>query len=156
MEEGESIDETVSSSADTRARLLRERVAIEPRWLEVSGRSMEPTIVAPARLLVSHADAPRLGEIWVFVDDDDRILAHRFLRRVGELHRFEGDGEAWPDPLVGAGRLVGRATIVADVDGERPVRRRRALALWMSIRHAVERRRVTIWRLIASRFDVER
>jgi Peptidase S24-like len=140
--EGEPRAGDGAGSADALARLVRARVEVEARWIDVSGSSMEPTIVAPASLLVVDGTTPRLGEVWLFVDDDERLLAHRFLRRAGARLRFQGDAERWPDRPVSADRLVGRVERVVDPRGERGLARRRAVALWRNVRFGVWRRTV--------------
>ena len=73
-----------------------------------------------SRVLVVPGERMRRGQVWAFVEDDGRVLVHRFRRRAGDLHWFQGDANEHPDPPVGRGRLIGR---VRRVDGPGPVRR---------------------------------
>lgn len=127
--------------SDATARLLRARLGADGAWIDVDGTSMLPTIRPPARVRVEAASGPRPGEVWAFTDDAGEILAHRFVRHVGEMLRFKGDGNARPDPLVPPSRVVGRVVEAVDRRGARRVRRSRWRAWREAARYGWRRRR---------------
>jgi phage repressor protein C with HTH and peptisase S24 domain len=103
-----------------RASLLRRRIDLEPTWLAVRGSSMGRTIDSGDRVLVRAAAQPRRGEIWAHVDDDGRLVVHRFRSRLDGRFWFTGDANGDDDRPVPAEQLVGR---VEAVQGERGRRR---------------------------------
>ena len=109
-------EEAVSDAARmARARLLRGWIATHPRWVDVDGSSMRPTIQPPARVLLGTARGPRLGEIWAVVGASGELVVHRYLGRRHDGRRwFWGDGLSRPDSPIAEELLVGRVIAVDD------------------------------------------
>ena len=106
----------INGAASTTATVLRRRAAARELWLPVSGVSMGSRFRPGAHVLVRASNGrPRIGEIWAFVDADDRLVVHRCVwnRSPGAL-RFRGDAVCSLDPPVALGDLVGRVTEVDD------------------------------------------
>jgi hypothetical protein len=93
------------------ADLLRRRATHRPLDLSLAGRSMGRRWERAERVLVAPEARPSRGEVWMFVDANGRIVAHR-CRRAGEPARFRGDGNTVDDLPVPACRLVGRVTAI--------------------------------------------
>lgn len=100
------------------AALLRRATPPEGLWLDVHGRSMEPTIHGGSRVLVKPGRAPARGEVWAFCDDAAQVLVHRCLHRRGDLVLFRGDARCRPDRPVPASHVIGAVTAV-EWQGER-------------------------------------
>lgn len=82
-----------------------------------------------SRLLVLATSAlPRCGEVWAFVDDAGRVVAHRcvWTRRPTSIH-FRGDAKLRLDERVTVANLVGRVTVVDDGQRQWEPRRRHAV-----------------------------
>ena len=75
---------------------------------------MGRAIPSGSRVLVATSPPPRRGEVWAFVDDDGRLLVHRFRRSREGICWFEGDANPTADPGVHPVRLVGRVKTVDD------------------------------------------
>jgi hypothetical protein len=109
---------------------------------------MWPTIRPPARVLVTTADRPHLGEIWAFVGADGQIVVHRCLGRRGGGYAFKGDGLPARDPIVPPSTLVGRVVAIDDERGHRRLRRRDVLVSQVRLllsRGAAALRRLARW-----------
>lgn len=99
------------------AAVLR-RAASKGWTVAASGPSMLPRIPPGSILHVTGDRArPRMGEVWVFVNRKEAIVAHRFVRRTrdGDL-QFFGDATGRPDEPVPSDRLVGRVHAV-EIEG---------------------------------------
>ena len=106
------------------------------RWMEATGRSMDPLIPAGSLLLIEFGAKPeRIGEIVLFRRPSGAV-AHRLVARlrVGDEVRLvaKGDGEALADPAFAPGAVLG---VVRDVrlpdgrPGRAAIARRRGTAL---------------------------
>lgn len=74
------------------------------------GRSMGRRYSAGTSLYVVERNRqPRVGEVWVFVDADAQVIAHRCWGRVRRADgwRFRGDARLRWDPAVRGEQLVG-------------------------------------------------
>lgn len=96
----------------TKAALLRDRLAVAPLWLDVSGRSMARSIPSGARVRVVAAERPGRGEVWAFCLPGGAVVVHRARGTGPRGHRFQGDGCIRPDPPIDASLLVGRVVEV--------------------------------------------
>lgn len=115
----------MDDEASATARVLRSRVAQGGLWIDVTGGSMRPTLVPPARVAVEAAARPRPGEVWAFVGVGGAVLVHRYLRRQrdGALV-FRGDAVGYEDDPVDRTQLVGRVRQVEREGVQGAVRRR--------------------------------
>jgi hypothetical protein len=106
----------VTDAALATAALLRHRASAGGFWVEASGGSMGRRYPPGTRLLVqSAARRPRPGQVWVFVDNDDRVVAHRYIcPRNSDTLWFRGDASVRFDAPVDRARLVGPAVLVDD------------------------------------------
>lgn len=105
--------------------LLREGLDREGRFRwRLFGTSMWPTLPPGCEVEIAPLPpgGPRVGDVVVFLDRNT-LIAHRLVRRQGDLWVAQGDGRLGPDPLLRADQLVGRVT-AAWQDG-RPVWPRR-------------------------------
>ena len=91
--------------------------------IAVSGDSMEPTLHNGDRVVVDVDATPRVGEVAVFVGDDDHLVVHRLVARRGDRRHFLGDNRRALDPVVDRTYVVGVATAIATDDGPRPLAR---------------------------------
>ena len=98
------------------ASVLRRRAEAGDLWLPTSGASMGSRYPLGSRLLVRPSrEAPRLGEIWAFVDAEDRVVVHRCVwNRSDHAFRFRGDAVCSLDPPVATSHLIGRVIEVDD------------------------------------------
>lgn len=98
----------MSGDADAVARLLRGRLENGTVDLPVAGSSMRGVIATGSVVSVVAAARPRRGEIWAFVDDDERIVVHRIREIDGDLVTGRGTGNRVDDDPVHRQRLIGR------------------------------------------------
>jgi hypothetical protein len=98
--------------ASTKARLLRQAVAIAPLWMVARGGSMGRTIPTDASVLVAQAATPRRGQGWAYCDRSGGIVVHRDRRHTDAGHVLQGDTRAHPDAPVPDEQLIGRVTAV--------------------------------------------
>ena len=102
---------------------------------------MGRSVPAGARVLLESKPRPRPGQVWVFVNDDGELIAHRCIAQRDKLYLFQGDAAADPDPPIAATRLVAAVRAIDRDQG--PVRqlRRPAAAshVWWWLRR-LERR----------------
>lgn len=96
----------------TKARLLRARLAHEPVWLVVSGRSMGRSIPDGCRVRVVTAASPRRGEVWAVCAPDGAMVVHRVRRATGGGWVLHGDACARADAPVDDDRLIGKVVAV--------------------------------------------
>lgn len=90
-------------------------------WIEATGPSMEPLIPAGSRLLVDFGRQPHdIGQIMVFRQRGE-LIAHRLVHRRdtpdGPRLVAKGDAEAFLDPLVAQGDVLGVVRRVRFPDG---------------------------------------
>lgn len=90
------------------ARLLRSRVEAGAIDLPVAGSSMKGVIESGATVTIGHAEQPRRGEIWAFVDDDGTVVVHRVRTITTDTIIGRGTGNPVDDPPVPKTRLIGR------------------------------------------------
>ena len=100
----------------TLAQLLRRRVAAGPLLIDVSGVSMGRRMVGARRVEAVRARRPVPGQVWVFVTEEGRLVAHRCLMG-GRRPRFQGDANSLPDGPVPPSCLVGRVSAVETAGG---------------------------------------
>ncbi len=121
--------------------LLREALTAEGRFrLPLRGNSMRPTLPAQCEIDITPlAGRPRLGELIVFVVDD-ALVAHRLVRRTGDILIAQGDNRLGPDRPLIPGQVLGRVTS-AYVNGLRvwPKAAERWVAWAWIVRHHVLR-----------------
>ena len=121
--------------------LLREALAAEGRFrLPLRGNSMRPTLPAHCEIDVQPlVRQPRLGELLVFVVDD-ALVAHRLVRRRGDVLIAQGDNRLSPDRPLLFHQVLGRV-MAAHVDGARawPKTAERFVAWYWITRHHVLR-----------------
>ena len=101
--------ESIGVRAVTWLPLLREALMKEGgfRW-PLHGDSMLPTLPVECEIeLVPLPAALRLGELIVFVIDDT-LIAHRFVRRMGNYWIAQGDHRLAPDRPLHPDQVVGR------------------------------------------------
>ena len=131
------------------ASLLRTRAAGDALWLDVTCDSMGAAIASGSRVHVVPDREPRRGQVWAFVDEDGRVVVHRFRRRTADGSSwFQGDANAGLDVAVDDGRLVGRVIAVDDGGRRRrlgPIATVRG-RLWLDARSARSRTERAIWR----------
>jgi hypothetical protein len=106
----------VTDTAVAITAVLRRRAAADGLWVEARGGSMGRRYPPGTRLLVAPLGrSPRSGEVWVFVDTDGEVVAHRCVcRRDTATIWFRGDASIRFDTPVALERLVGRAVLVDD------------------------------------------
>lgn len=94
--------------------LRRRLVEVGVIAVPMQGRSMGERYSMEGVLHVQHATrTPRLGEVWLFVDVDDRLVAHRcWGGSTPRGWRFRGDAELRWDRRVSSVRLVGPIFLV--------------------------------------------
>ncbi len=117
---------------DAIARLLRTRIADRAIELEVTGSSMARTIETGATVLVEHAPVARPGQIWLFIDDQSRLVVHRVRSVSDGMVTGRGSGNPIDDEPVSTGRLVGRVRVAVDAEN-----RSRRFGWWDQYRAAV-------------------
>jgi hypothetical protein len=92
----------------TKASLLRARLAREPLWIDVSGRSMGRSVPGGGRAHVAAATTPARGEVWAYCRTDGSLVVHRARGATDAGWVFQGDACVTVDPPVPDERLVGR------------------------------------------------
>ena len=111
---------TVASDPRTAARLgLIDafRTTGRTSWVEATGRSMYPSIPPGSGLLVEFGRLPeRRGEVIVF-RRGETLVAHRLVARHGDRSIARGDGEAFADPPLDEGDILGVVRVVRRPDG---------------------------------------
>lgn len=113
--------------------LLREGLDREGRFRwRLIGTSMWPTLPpgCEVEIVPLPPDGPRIGDVVVFLDRNT-LIAHRLVRRCGDLWITQGDGRLGPDPSLRSEQLVGRVA-AAWQDG-RAVWPRREEKLWATV-----------------------
>lgn len=120
--------------------LLREALDAEGRFrFPLRGNSMRPTLPAHCEIDVTPLVArPRLGELIVFVVDD-ALVAHRLVRRRGDVLIAQGDNRLGPDRPLLPGQVLGRVG-AAYVNGSRiwpKTAERLAAWFWITRHHAL-------------------
>jgi hypothetical protein len=98
--------------ASRKARLLRRAASQAPLWIVAHGSSMGRTIPSGSSVLVVQSSMPRRGEVWAFCDSSGTVVVHRYQRRAGADHVFQGDTHAVVDAPVGDAQLIGRVSAV--------------------------------------------
>jgi len=88
---------------------------------------MGDTIKNGTEVQLVAASRPRRGEVWAYVDDEGRIVVHRFVGRRRRLLVFRGDAIASTDLLVAETRLAGKVVSGRDGEAERQISRRAGL-----------------------------
>ena len=117
--------------------LLRETLATEGAFrFPLRGTSMRPTLPIECEIKITPLPAKvPLGALIVFVNDD-RLVAHRLVRRSGERWIAQGDGCLGPDRPMATEQILGLVT-AAHQDGHQcfPTVASRLLALFWVARH---------------------
>ena len=124
--------------------LLREALDAEGRFrFPLRGNSMRPTLPAHCEIDVTPlAGRPRLGELIVFVVDD-ALVAHRLVRRRGDVLIAQGDNRLGPDRPLLPDQVLGRvAELLMSMDRKsgRKTAERLAAWFWITRYHALEGR----------------
>lgn len=99
-------------AAEVARALRRAASGAGPLWIDATGDSMRPVLLAGDRVQVVAAGRPRWGEIWAFCDATGAVVVHRYRRAHPRGHIFHGDAVARSDAAVPAEHLIGRVVAI--------------------------------------------